>query len=77
MADLANLRLIWAKAGRPGQRKFRDAAKRAGLQLSVKESADFLRGQGVAQVFAKAPESNGKVTSPQLNERWMCDLIDM
>ena len=75
-ADLANLRLIWARAGRPGQRKFRDAATRAGLHLSVKESADFLRGEGVAQVFAKAPESKGKITSPQLNERWMCDLLD-
>ena len=76
MADLAQLRLIWSRAGRPGQQKFRDAAKRAGLNLTVKESADFVRGQAVAQVYAPAPKSEGKVTSPEMHERWQCDLID-
>ena len=73
---LAELRLIWTKAGRPGQAKLRDAAKRQGLNLTVKEASDFVRAQSVAQVFAPAPKSRGKVTSPQLNERWQCDLID-
>ena len=73
---LAELRLIWTKAGRPGQAKLRDAAKRQGLNITVKEASDFARAQSVAQVFAPAPKSRGKVTSPQLNERWQCDLID-
>ena len=74
--SLAHLRVIWAAAGRPGQAKFRDAAKRKGLNLSVKQAADFVRAQPVAQVFTPAPRSEGKVTSPELNERWQCDLID-
>ena len=76
MADLGQLRLIWSRAGRPGQQKLRDAAKRAGVSLTVKETADFIRGQAVAQVYAPAPKSEGKVTSPELHERWQCDLMD-
>ena len=74
--SLAQLRAIWQTAGRPGQAKLRDAARRKGLYLSVKQAADFVRAQPVAQVFAPAPRSDGKVTSPELNARWQCDLID-
>ena len=44
--------------------------------MSLKEAQDFVRGQSTAQVFAPPPKSNGKVTSPQLNERWQADLMD-
>ena len=77
MADaLAQLRVIWQAAGRPGQAKFRAAAQRKGLNLSVREAASFARAQSAAQVFAPAPRSEGKVTAPELNSRWQCDLID-
>ena len=74
--SLAQLRVIWQAAGRPGQAKLRDAAARKGLNLSVKQAADFVRAQLRAQVFSPAPRSSGKVTSPELNERWQCDLVD-
>ena len=74
--SLAQLCVIWQAAGRPGQAKFRAAAQRKGLNLSVREAADFVRAQPVAQVFAPAPRSEGKVTNPELNARWQCDLID-
>ena len=73
---LAELRLIWVNAGRPGQAKLRDAAKRQGLNITVKQAAEFVQGQAVTQVYAPAPKSEGKVTSPELNERWQCDLMD-
>ena len=76
MADLAELRAIWQRAGRPGRDKFRDAVKRPGLNLTVKAATDFIKAQSVAQVFAPPPASKGKVTSPQLNERWQTDLVD-
>ena len=41
MAELAELRAIWQRAGRPGRDKFRDAVKRSGLNLTVKDAADF------------------------------------
>ena len=52
------------------------AAKRKGLNLSARQAADFVRAQPVAQVFAPTHRSKGKVTSPELNERWQCDLMD-
>ena len=73
--SLAQLRAIWQAAGRPCQVKLRDAAKRKGISLSVTQAADFVRAQPVAQAFAPAPRSEGKVTSPELNGRWQCDLI--
>ena len=76
MAELAQLRLIWQSAGRPGQAKLRKAAKRKGLNVTVKQASDFVRGQAVSQVFAPPPRSNGKVTAPELNSRWQLDLID-
>ena len=75
--DLAQLRAIWQAAGRPGVFKFRHAVQRAGLNLTVKKAADFVHGEATAQVFAPAPKSEGKIGSPQLNERWHAGLIDL
>ena len=74
--DLPELRAIWQAAGRPGVVKFRHAVPRAGLNLTVKKAADFVHGEATAQVFAPAPKSEGKISSPQLNKRWQADLID-
>ncbi len=67
---------IYEAAGRPGAAKLRDAARRRGLEVSLKQAQDFVRGQATAQVFGPAPKSQGKVTSPELNDRWQCDLMD-
>ena len=74
--ELAQLKDIWAAAGRPGQAKFRDAAKRKGLTITVKQASDFVQAQGVSQVFRAPPKSEGKITSPGINDRWQCDLVD-
>ncbi len=37
---------------------------------------EFVIAQSVAQVYQPAPRSEGKITSPELNARWQCDLID-
>ena len=73
---LAELRLIWQKAGRPGTAKLRDAPKRQGISLTVKEVKEFVHGEAVSQVSRAAPRSEGKVTSPELNARWQADLMD-
>jgi len=75
-AGAPSLKEIYEAAGRPGVAKFRDAAKRRGVQLTVKQARDFVQAQSVAQVFAPAPRSEGKVTSPELNARWQADLVD-
>ncbi len=74
--NLAELKAIWQAAGRPGVVKFTHAAQRAGLSLTAKKAADFVHGEATAQVFVPAPKSEGKIGSPQLNERWQADLID-
>ncbi len=77
MADaLAQVCLIWRSAGHPGQAKFRAAAQCNGLISFVREAADFVRAQPVAQVFAPPPKSEGKVTAAELNSGWQCDLVD-
>ncbi len=73
---LAEFRLVWQRAGRPGAAKLKDAARRQGINLTVEEVEEFMVGQSVSQVFQPAPRSEGKVTSPELNARWQCDLID-
>ncbi len=73
---LAELRLMWQKAGRPGAAKLRDAAKRKGLNLTVKEVEEFVHSESASQVFQAAPRSEGSVTSPELNARWQADLMD-
>ncbi len=69
------MRAVWEAAGRLGQAKLKDAAKRKGITLSAEEVAAFVRAQLVNQVFAAPPKSAGKVTSPEWNERWQCDLV--
>ncbi len=74
--SLAQVRVIWQAAGRPEQAKFRAAANREGFNLSVKEAANFVRSQPDVQAFAPAPCNEGKATSPELNDKWQCDLVD-
>ncbi len=74
--SFAQLRASWQAACRTGQANLRNAAKRLGIKLTIKEAADFVRAQPVAQDFAAPPQSAGKVTAPELNERWQGDLID-
>ena len=71
-----NLREIWVSSGRPGAAKLRDAAKRQGVAVTLKAAQEFVKTQEAAQVFAPAPRSLGKVTSPELNHTWQADLID-
>jgi hypothetical protein len=71
-----DLQRIYEAAGRPGAAKLRYAARRQGREITLKEAQQFVRGQSTAQVFGPAPRSDGKVTSPQLNDRWQADLID-
>ena len=71
-----DLQAVYDAAGRPGAAKLRDAARRRGLEVSLKDAQDFVRGQSTAQLFGPPPKSGGKVTSPQLNERWQADLMD-
>ena len=71
-----DLQAVYDAAGRPGAAKLRDAARRRGLDVTLKEAQDFVRGQSTAQVFAPPPKSQGKVTSPELNRRWQADLMD-
>ena len=74
--ELAQLKDMWAAAGRAGVSKFRDAAKRKGLAITVKQASDFVQAQAVSQVFAPPAKSEGHITSPEINGRWQCDLID-
>ena len=67
---------VYIAAGRPGAAKLRDAMRRRGLDVTLTQAQDFVCGQATAQVFAAPPKSEGKVTSPQLNERWQADLMD-
>ena len=71
-----DLQAVYDAAGRPGAAKLRDAARRRGLDVTSKQAHEFVRGQASAQIFGPAPRSGGKVTSPQLNERWQADLMD-
>ena len=50
------LQAVYDAAGRPGAAKLRDAARRRGLDVSLKEAQDFVRGQSTAQVFAAPPK---------------------
>ena len=52
--DLAELRRIWQQQGRPGAAKLKDAAKRQGLNLSVKEVKEFVIAQSVARLSSSA-----------------------
>jgi len=73
---MEGLQAIYEAAGRPGAAKLRDAARRQGKEVTLKQAQDFVRGQSTAQVFGPPPRSQGKVTSPELNDRWQCDLMD-
>ena len=73
---LAEFRRLWQRSGRPGAAKLKNAAKRQGISLTVKEVKEFIVGQAVSQVFQPAPRSEGKVTSPELHARWRADLMD-
>ena len=67
---------IWVSTGRGGAAKLRDAARREGLEVSLKEAQTFVKAQAESQVFAKGPSAYGQITAPQRGARWQVDLID-
>ena len=70
------LKDLWESIGRGGAKKLRDAARRAGLQTSLKEAEEFVKKQAETQVFARAPQSKGRIVAPRRGARVQLDLID-
>ena len=72
-----DLQSIYNISGRPGAAKLRDAARRRGLDVSLKEAqTSFEDSQQRRSSRLPPPKSDGKVTSPELNQRWQADLLD-
>ncbi len=58
------LRSIWQAAARPGEAKLRDAALRKGANINVKQAAQFVKSQSVAEVFAPPQKARGRSRVP-------------
>ena len=73
---MERLQEIYTEAGRPSARVLRTRAARAGLQITAREAAEFVRGQPETQVLAPTLKSDGHITASRDDARWMVDLID-
>ena len=60
----------------PSADKLYDAARREGHKVTLKTVKAFVASQNVRQVFHKLPPSKGKITSPNLDDTWVADLVD-
>ena len=67
---------LWDSIGRGGAKKLRDAARKAGLQTSLKDAENFVKRQAESQVFANAPQTSGKIVAPRCGTWLQLDLVD-
>jgi hypothetical protein len=73
---MERLREIWVESGRPGAAKLVSAARQEGENITLKKAQEFVKNQGVSQVYQQQPRSDGKVVSTGRNSVWQIDLID-
>jgi transposase InsO family protein len=73
---MERLQGIYTEAGRPSARVLRTKAARAGVQITAKQAAEFVRGQPEAQLLAPRLKSDGHITASRDDVRWMVDLVD-
>ena len=73
---MERLQEIYTESGRPSARVLRTKAARAGVQITAKQAAEFVRNQPESQVLAPALKSTGHIVASRDGARWMVDLID-
>ena len=71
------MQAIYERLGGPSARQLRTAALREGLDVSVKQVADFVARQQDAQIFKKAPASDSTTATRGPDDTLQIDLIDL
>ena len=62
--------------GFPSATKLWNEVRKRDIRVTRVEVLKFVRSQGLRQVFQKRPAYEGRVTATEINNRWVCDLID-
>ena len=73
---MERLQTIWEEGGRPSALMLRTLARRQNVDITVRESQEFVAAQAGRQLLASKLPSNGKVQSSREGMRMMIDLID-
>ena len=73
---MERLQTIWEEGGRPSALMLRTLARRQNVDITVRESQEFVAGQAGRQVLASKLPSNGKIQASREGIRWQIDLID-
>ena len=68
---------LYERLGAPSARQLRFAALREGLNVSAKETEDFIRTKQEKQQFRQPQLSQGQTATPGMGEFYQADLIDM
>ena len=66
---------LYKELNYPSATKFRDALAKRGIPARLKDLQDFVKPEGVRQVFAPGPKYEGRIVSPSVDQRWAADLI--
>ena len=71
------LQQIYDDSGRPGAEALRFRARRQGINITAKETQDFVKKQSIGQVFTGGLVSDGRVPGGSRdNDKAQMDLVD-
>ena len=70
------VRELASELGFPSATKLWNEVRKRDIKVARVEVLNYVRSLGLRQVFQKRPAYEGKIAATEINNRWVCDLID-
>ena len=73
---MEQVRELSEELGFPSANKLWNEVQKRNIKVTRVEVLKFVRSQGLRQVFQRRPAYEGKIAAVEINDRWVCDVID-
>ena len=73
---MEQVRELASELGFPSATKLWNEVQKRDIKVTKIEVLKYVRSLGLRQVFQKRPAYEGKIAATEINNRWVCDLID-
>ena len=66
---------IYRELGFPNAPKFQTALRKRGINVSLDNLKELIKGLGSRQIFRPPPQYKGNVASRSIDDRWVADVL--
>ena len=70
------VRRLASDLGFPSSNKLWNEVRKRGINVPKDEVLKYVRSLGLRHVFQRRPAYEGRIAAPEINNRWVADLVD-